>query len=64
MNRECNKCVFHASGSCSAWECQGTTTVEDVIREIRKEVLDEVYVIAINENHDTLLERLQEHLID
>ena len=64
MNRECNKSVYHASGSCSAWECKGTKTVEDVIRETRKEVLDEVYVIAINENHDTLIEWLQEHLID
>lgn len=30
MDRNCNKCIHHTSGSCSAWECKGTVTVEDV----------------------------------
>lgn len=44
MDRNCSKCIHHTSGSCSAWECTGTVTVEDVrknaIEEYRKEMHD------------------------
>lgn len=36
----------------------------DVEKEIRKKTLDEVYSIAMNESHDTLIEWLQENIID
>lgn len=37
MNRNCEKCVYNTDGSCSQWECPGTTTIED----IRKQGYDE-----------------------
>lgn len=37
MERDCNKCVYHASGSCSAWKCEGTLTLEAV----KKKTIDE-----------------------
>lgn len=30
----------------------------------RRKALDEVYVIALNESHDTLIEWLQENIVD
>ena len=34
--RDCNKCIHHISGSCSAWECEMQT-----LEEYRNEVIDE-----------------------
>lgn len=31
--RDCNKCINHISGNCSAWNCKGTVTIEDVKAE-------------------------------
>lgn len=39
MDRNCPKCVFHLSGSCSQWDCCGTVTeqeVENMLRIIEK----------------------------
>lgn len=33
MDRDCNKCVYHTSGSCSQWECKGTTPIDDIRAE-------------------------------
>ena len=56
MDRECNKCVYHTSGSCSAWECTGTKTVEDV----RADAIDEVICILKHRN-TTILENGYEY---
>lgn len=40
MDRNCNKCIHHTSGSCSVWECTGTKTVEDVKTDAIDEVID------------------------
>lgn len=37
--RDCNNCVRHTSGSCAAWKCNGTETIEDVKAEGRKEAI-------------------------
>lgn len=34
--RDCNKCIHHISGSCSAWDCEMQT-----LEEYRNEVIDE-----------------------
>lgn len=39
MDRECNKCVYRASGSCSHWECKGVTTIDDIRADERANVL-------------------------
>lgn len=36
MSRDCNKCIHHISGSCSAWKCDMQT-----LEEYRNEVIDE-----------------------
>lgn len=35
MERNCVKCVFHLSGSCSQWDCCGTLTEADVEKMIK-----------------------------
>lgn len=42
MDRNCNKCIHHTSGSCSAWECKGTVTVEDVRKNAIEECIEVV----------------------
>lgn len=37
MDRDCDKCVYHTSGSCSKWECDFTT-----ISDIRHEMIDDM----------------------
>ena len=37
MDRDCDKCVYHTSGSCSKWECDFTT-----ISDIRNRTIDEI----------------------
>lgn len=34
--RDCNKCIHHISGSCSAWECEMQT-----LEDYRNKVIDE-----------------------
>lgn len=34
--RDCNKCIYHISGSCSAWECEMQT-----LEDYRNKVIDE-----------------------
>lgn len=36
MDRDCDKCVYHTSGSCSKWECDFTT-----ISDIRNKTIDD-----------------------
>lgn len=36
MERDCNKCVHHISGSCDAWECHMET-----LEDYRGKVIDE-----------------------
>lgn len=43
MDRDCNKCIHHTSGSCSAWECTGTKTVDDVRADELAEVEEAMY---------------------
>lgn len=64
MERNCNYCVYHSSGSCAAWECTGTKTVDDIRADERKKVIDEIYVKVINNDYDTIIEYLQDHIID
>lgn len=47
---KCNLCPLHLDTRIKADE--------------RKKVLDEVYAIALNENYDTLIEWLQDNIID
>lgn len=38
-DRNCNMCVFHLTGSCSRWDCEGTITermVADVLEIIKE----------------------------
>lgn len=39
-------------------------TIDEFEQEIRAKTIDEVYAIALNETHDTLLEWLQNQLLD
>lgn len=55
MDRDCNKCIHHTSGSCSAWECTGTVTVEDVKADAIDEVID-----LYNEMHGSLATNVYE----
>ena len=43
MNRECDKCVYHTSGSCSQWECKGTTTINDVRADERRKFVEWIW---------------------
>lgn len=39
--RNCDKCVYgRRSGNCTAWNCKGTVTVEDIKAEARQSVID------------------------
>jgi len=35
--RLCAKCVYHISGECSCWKCDGAKTVNDIKAEARAE---------------------------
>lgn len=41
-DRECEKCVYHTSGQCSKWMCEGTVTINDVKRNTLKEISEKV----------------------
>lgn len=49
MERNCNYCVYHSSGSCAAWECTGTKTVDDIRADERRKVFEEI-AEAFNEH--------------
>ena len=36
MDRDCENCVYHSSGSCSQWDCNFTT-----INDVRNEAIDD-----------------------
>lgn len=36
MERNCEKCIYHISGSCSKWDCEMTT-----LEDYRKSIIDE-----------------------
>ena len=40
MDRNCDKCIHHTSGMCSAWDCK-MQTVEDVKKEAREKAIEE-----------------------
>lgn len=43
--RNCDKCVYgRRSGNCTAWNCKGTVTVED----IKAETIDECIDVIMN----------------
>jgi len=46
MERLCHRCVYHLSGHCSRWTCEGTTTVKDLERKTELRVLDEFLDMA------------------
>lgn len=43
MERDCNKCVHHISGSCDAWECHMET-----LEDYRGKVIDETCLKIFN----------------
>ena len=47
MDRDCDKCVYHTSGSCSKWECDFTT-----ISDIRNRAIEE-FSERLQENVDS-----------
>lgn len=52
MERDCNKCVYHTSGTCSRWECKGTVTRDDIRAEVLKEVENAMYHEAFEVSHE------------
>ena len=75
--RNCDKCVYgRRSGNCTAWNCKGTVTVEDIKAEARKSAIDlitelknkyehfsheEYYVSAMISDLEDLIEDLKEN---
>lgn len=50
--RNCDKCVYgRRSGNCTAWNCKGTVTVEDIKAEARQSAIDEFANKLIDELH-------------
>jgi hypothetical protein len=49
MNRNCEKCIYHISGYCSAWDCK-MTTLEDYKAEVIDRFADEVKKTYANMN--------------
>ena len=42
--RNCDKCVYgRRSGNCTAWNCKGTVTVEDIKAEARKSAVEDSF---------------------
>lgn len=51
--RNCDKCVYgRRSGNCTAWNCKGTVTVEDIKAEARQSAIDEYHDKLSKEMHD------------
>lgn len=40
MDRNCDKCIHHTSGTCSSWDCK-MQTVEDLKKEVREKTIEE-----------------------
>ena len=53
MNRNCEKCIYHISGNCSAWDCK-MTTLEDYKAEVIDRFADEVKKTYANMNIPSL----------
>lgn len=49
--RDCNKCIHHISGSCSAWECE-MQTLEDYRNKAIDEFVERLYSKIIAEIDD------------
>ena len=41
-DRNCDKCVYHTSGLCSRWICEGTKTIDGVKRDVLKELAEKM----------------------
>lgn len=42
--RNCDKCVYgRRSGNCTAWNCKGTVTVEDIKAEARQSAIEDSF---------------------
>lgn len=53
--RNCDKCVYgRRSGNCTAWNCKGTVTVEDIKAEARQSAIDE-FIKRCKATHDGLI---------
>lgn len=72
-DRDCNACVYHTSGNCSKWECEGTVTRQDIydraVKDTYKSVQEEILLIikagysdksAIRMIKDFLKDKLEE----
>ena len=57
-DRECNRCVYHSSGSCSAWECEGTKTVKDIKTDTINECI-RIVTECVWKDTDMLVELLK-----
>lgn len=40
MDRNCDKCIHHTSGTCSSWDCK-MQTVEGLVKETREKAIEE-----------------------
>lgn len=49
--RDCNKCIHHISGSCSAWECE-MQTLEDYRNKAIDEFAERLHLKIIAEIDD------------
>ena len=49
--RDCNKCIHHISGSCSAWDCE-MQTLEDYRNKVIDEFVERLYSKIIAEIDD------------
>lgn len=47
--RDCNKCVYHTSGSCSKWDCNPTS-----IEDVRNKAIDD-FMAAIETSEELML---------
>lgn len=42
VERNCDKCVHHTAGKCGKWTCEGTVTVDDIVRRARLDAFAQV----------------------
>ena len=49
MDRDCKKCVYHSSGSCSQWDCNFTTT-----NDVRNKAVDDFAAVIIPRLSDVI----------
>lgn len=48
--RDCSKCIHHISGSCSAWNCNGTVTLDEVKAEAYEQGLKDATADGLYKN--------------